>query len=158
MCLAQGPQRSDAGEARTRGPSVSSQALYHWATALPPMLIRYNLISTSQCPSVKCGIDSQCLGIYKPVSIMSNLVSTANAYKVKYGIYKLGHISLLNYITNDTGHKPNDKGHKQCQLIAHVTSLLPYFISCGKNFQSINWSNLTLIKPLECQRSFWYWP
>ena len=35
MCLAQGPQRSDNGEARTRGPSVSSQALYHWATALP---------------------------------------------------------------------------------------------------------------------------
>ena len=35
MCLAQGSQRSDAGEARTRGPSVSSQALYHWATALP---------------------------------------------------------------------------------------------------------------------------
>ena len=27
MCLAQGPQRSDAGEARTRSPSVSSQAL-----------------------------------------------------------------------------------------------------------------------------------
>ena len=35
MCLAQWPQRSDAGEAQTRGPSVSSQALYHWATALP---------------------------------------------------------------------------------------------------------------------------
>ena len=35
MRLAQGPQRSDAGEARTRGPSVSRQALYHWATALP---------------------------------------------------------------------------------------------------------------------------
>ena len=35
MCLAQGLQHSDAGEARTRGPSVSSQALYHWATALP---------------------------------------------------------------------------------------------------------------------------
>ena len=35
MCLAQGQQRSDAGEDRTRGPSVSSQALYHWATALP---------------------------------------------------------------------------------------------------------------------------
>ena len=29
MCLVQRPQRSDAGEARTRGPSVSSQALYH---------------------------------------------------------------------------------------------------------------------------------
>ena len=35
MCLAQGPQRSDAGEARTHGTSVSSQALYHLATALP---------------------------------------------------------------------------------------------------------------------------
>ena len=35
MCLAQGPQRSDDGEAPTQGPSVSSQALYHWATALP---------------------------------------------------------------------------------------------------------------------------
>ena len=29
MCLAQGPRHSDTGEARTRGPSVSSQALYH---------------------------------------------------------------------------------------------------------------------------------
>ena len=29
MYLAQGPQRSDAGEARARGPLVSSQALYH---------------------------------------------------------------------------------------------------------------------------------
>ena len=35
MCLAQGQQRSDAGEARTRNPSVSSQALYNWAIALP---------------------------------------------------------------------------------------------------------------------------
>ena len=43
MCLAQGPQRSDAGEARTRYPSVSSQALYHWATALPAehMCVKY---------------------------------------------------------------------------------------------------------------------
>ena len=35
MCFAQEPQRSDAGEAQTRGPSVSSQALYQWATVLP---------------------------------------------------------------------------------------------------------------------------
>ena len=34
-CLAQGSQRSDAGEARTRGLSVLSQSLYHWATGLP---------------------------------------------------------------------------------------------------------------------------
>ena len=35
MCLAQGPERSDASEARICGLSVSSQALYHWATVLP---------------------------------------------------------------------------------------------------------------------------
>ena len=35
MCLAQGPQRSDAGEAQAYGLSFSSQAFYHWATALP---------------------------------------------------------------------------------------------------------------------------
>ena len=35
MCLAQGPQHSDAGEAQTRVLSVSSQALHHWATVLP---------------------------------------------------------------------------------------------------------------------------
>ena len=34
MCLAQGPQHSDAGEAGTRNLSVSSQALYQWATVL----------------------------------------------------------------------------------------------------------------------------
>ena len=43
MCLAQGPQRSDAGEARTRGLPVSSQAIYHWATALP---VLQNVIET----------------------------------------------------------------------------------------------------------------
>ena len=42
MCLAQGPQRSDAGEARTRGTSVSSQALYHRATALPRCVSKNN--------------------------------------------------------------------------------------------------------------------
>ena len=35
MCLAQVLQHRDAGEARNRSPSVSSQAHYHWATALP---------------------------------------------------------------------------------------------------------------------------
>ena len=35
MCLAQGPQHSDTSEARIGGPLVLSQALYHWATALP---------------------------------------------------------------------------------------------------------------------------
>ena len=40
MCLAQGPQRSDAGEAQTHGPSVLSQALYQWATALPKTYVK----------------------------------------------------------------------------------------------------------------------
>ena len=37
MCLAQEPQRSEACDARTRGLSVSSQALFHWATAHPAL-------------------------------------------------------------------------------------------------------------------------
>ena len=44
MCLAQGPQGSDAGEARTRSPLVLSQALYHWATALPQKPIEQLLL------------------------------------------------------------------------------------------------------------------
>ena len=43
MCLAQGPQRSDAGEARTRSPSVSSQALYHVFLFHKPITIKVNL-------------------------------------------------------------------------------------------------------------------
>ena len=45
MCLAQGPQRSDAGEARTRGPSVSSQALYHCAPLIWWLLCALSLFS-----------------------------------------------------------------------------------------------------------------
>ena len=36
-------QRSDVGEAWTRGPSVSSQALYHWVTALPYGPVHYTI-------------------------------------------------------------------------------------------------------------------
>ena len=35
MCLAQGPQRSDAGEARTCGPFGLESNILLWATALP---------------------------------------------------------------------------------------------------------------------------
>ena len=44
MCLAQGQQHSDSGEARTRGLSVSSQALYHWAIALPKKMYTWILV------------------------------------------------------------------------------------------------------------------
>ena len=47
MSLAQGPQRSDAGEAQTRCSSVSCQALYHWATALPRLIVMF-LLSTQK--------------------------------------------------------------------------------------------------------------
>ena len=52
MCLAQGPQRSDTGEARTRGLSVSSQALYHWATALPATL-KWEIVNVSFFPGCR---------------------------------------------------------------------------------------------------------
>ena len=44
MCLAQGPQRSDAGEARTRGPSVSSQGLYHCAPRMHFERIKHRIV------------------------------------------------------------------------------------------------------------------
>ena len=37
LCSCSRTQRSDASEDRTHGPSVSSQALYHWALALPTL-------------------------------------------------------------------------------------------------------------------------
>ena len=49
MCLAQG-QRSDAVEARTCGPSVSSQALYH--CALPHTLYLKRESDTADAPLI----------------------------------------------------------------------------------------------------------
>ena len=42
MCLAQ-RHNSEAGEARTRDPSVSSEALYHRATVLPEWEVKHKL-------------------------------------------------------------------------------------------------------------------
>ena len=47
MCLAKGPQPSDAGDARTPGLLVSCQALYHWATALPISYCKCSKISNT---------------------------------------------------------------------------------------------------------------
>ena len=44
MCFTQRPQRSDVGKAQTCGLAVSSQELFHWATALPPNIEEYNKI------------------------------------------------------------------------------------------------------------------
>ena len=45
MWLAQEPQRSGTSEAGTRSLSVSSQALFHWATTLPGRLNTPNGVS-----------------------------------------------------------------------------------------------------------------
>ena len=65
MCLAQGPQRSDASEARTRDPSVSSHVLYHWAIALPNILvIKFNILSLSKFNFFSFFLE-EAKGIYK---------------------------------------------------------------------------------------------
>ena len=77
MCRAQGPQRSDAGEARTNGPSVSSQALYHWATALLIIIIfggyatRYFVVGLTDMPDtlgVNCRYIKQGILRVPPIS------------------------------------------------------------------------------------------
>ena len=55
MCLAQGPQRSDAGEARTRSLSIWSQALYHWGTVLPHTQLSWAL----KFYNLKAGVDNK---------------------------------------------------------------------------------------------------
>ena len=51
MCLAQGPQRSDAGEAQTRSPSVSSQALSHCASLMSSnVCVSHSFSETIQQP------------------------------------------------------------------------------------------------------------
>ena len=92
MCLAQGPQRSDAGEARTRGPSVSSQALYNWATALPPtkcpawsgskLFDTLMVLKESSIQGVKYGTLIKCEGII----VLENPKADQNTLFHKYVI------------------------------------------------------------------------
>ena len=72
MCLAQGPQRSDAGEAQTRGSSVLSQALYHWATALP-----HDRINVFDCPLSGAFIISLIL-TKRPLTHVAHIIQDKN--------------------------------------------------------------------------------
>ena len=45
-------QRSAAGEAQTRKPSISSQALYHWAASLPILPILLATFMNIPCAKV----------------------------------------------------------------------------------------------------------
>ena len=89
MCLAQGPQPSDAGEARTRGLSVSSQTLNHWATALPKTGWNPSIISSDSMRKHNFDLENVCLFglfLYVPVnncSVMSGLVFLGWSMKYK---------------------------------------------------------------------------
>ena len=50
-------QRSASGEARTRNPSISGQALYHdWAPQLGSILCRYDTCPTQYAPDLRGSI------------------------------------------------------------------------------------------------------
>ena len=70
MCLAQGPQRSDAGEARTGGPWVSSQALLPLSHCAPSIEVLFTGLPMCQaegllhvCSTVTSRVDWQYVGL-----------------------------------------------------------------------------------------------
>ena len=78
MYLAQGPQSSDAGEAQNCSPSVSSQALFHWATALS-FICKYLKDLNKNCESVFSDAQGQLTvvsdGIWPIKSLMYFLIT-----------------------------------------------------------------------------------
>ena len=81
MCLAQGLHGSDACEARTRGPSVSSQALYHWATVLP----FYEVNRVGHAGAHQWGFHTQCCW-------MCCWIRSMNIYGIGVGIWMVSEI------------------------------------------------------------------
>ena len=134
MCLAQGPHHFDAGEARTRGPSVSSLALYHWATALPPM---YKCSKKAYCTDTgKYG--PRCTDVTRKliapilVNICPNVTRKliAQIWWILHAIYKC---NKKGYCT-DTG-----KYGPQCtdvtrKLNSYCTDTSKYGSQCNKKF------------------------
>ena len=78
MCLAQGPQRSDACEAQTRGFSVSRQALYHCAIALQGS----NISGGNDCSSCSSSSSSSS-------SSRSSTTATITTYLLLFTTYLL---------------------------------------------------------------------
>ena len=81
MCLAQGPQHSDAGEAQTRGSSVSSQALYHWATALPLSYIYGHTKIIRHLCVTKQQVDNRALKIEKNIKYSCTIIYLWSSYE-----------------------------------------------------------------------------
>ena len=99
MCLAQGPQRSDAGEARTRGPSVSSQALYHWAIALPLSIFEWPLkTSFTVAWNWKSVINLSCFFLHFPLPFLLDAVSFTHKCHVKTAFTVLGDFNDVSFL------------------------------------------------------------
>ena len=77
-------QRSDAGEARTCGPSVSSQALYHWATALPIGQEDAALIIKRSYIHLKLSISLTYFGISYIMSVSVLIATQMTAIEIAY--------------------------------------------------------------------------
>ena len=102
MCLAQGPQRSDADEAQTRGPSVSSQALYHYTQILAKVSFFHFSIGRRWCMflyAMSSGFISICiivLHVTNESDIDESMVN-ALAFFTKLGVTTS--LTLINLIT-----------------------------------------------------------
>ena len=145
MCLAQGPQRNDAGEARTHWFSVSSQALYHWATALPSQLF----------PSV-CFFEENLQGNY-----IGLLLKDLQVWWVGQVLQKVYHLHIGNIL------QPSSAAITQyCKIDKRVKMALdhsPEFLALKALLLSIvEWSTIqaTLvevnIRNMEYQRFIWF--
>ena len=116
MCLAQGPQHSDAGEARTHGPSVSSQALFLWATVLPTKLTRAcSHGAPSQIPTLKF-FDSASTPQFHPgawpwqqnensVQYVFYLLFVRTHTKFGIKIFEIDMLMIFDLLTSPQGHQ-----------------------------------------------------
>ena len=119
MCLAQGPQRSDAGEARTRYPSVSSQALYHRATALPSRTF-FSSKSIS-CPSHNPS--SLCLYLVKCLLLIVCAVVPDNIGIFQYWSYE-DKINIFKRFSIKTKRQPSHDIHSTPGLFLDIIDML----------------------------------
>ena len=153
MCLAQGPQRSDAGEARTRGPSVSSQALYHWATALPnnmavldePVQHHFKLRNSKWCSVSSCTVIeylrhlqrlwSDC--VYAGLSLCWSHIP--HCWKTHVAAQKISNV-FIRWLS---------EGKKSKRGITLEASFINHFFNCKKCYASLVFIGDTKIQTWE---------
>ena len=102
-------QHSDAGEARTRSPSVSIQALYHWATVL--ITFANSLDADQARHNVGPDLDLNCLTLWW--------------YDWKY-------ISKKVILKKKIWHDKNNQAHRKLNPLAvRQTSIINRYFLCG---------------------------